>query len=320
MGNNSFVLVTGATGFIGRAVCAALLTQGFAVRAVIRNDSITKESIPASEVAVIDDINSNTDWSNLLTNVDTVIHLAAWNNAVQVLPVNPLVACREINVYGSERLAKMAAASGVRRFIYMSTVKVHGEGDAHAYTEEDEPRPQNLYVGSKWQAEQTLQIIAGQTDMKLVILRPPLVYGPGVKENFLRLIKLVDKQIPLPLAGIKNKRSIIYVGNLVDAVIKCINCAEAGEKTFLLSDGENVSTKELIGMIAAALKKKPYLFYLPESLLKLAGKITGHEAEINRLCNSLYADISKIKTVLEWQPPFSLAEGIKETINWYRNK
>jgi nucleoside-diphosphate-sugar epimerase len=320
MSNNSPILVTGATGFIGRAVCAALLAQGFPVRAVVRNDSVTKESIPASEVAVIDDINRNTDWSNPLANVDTVIHLAAWNNSVEEVPINPLAACREINVYGSERLAKMAAASGVRRFIYMGSVKVHGEGDDHAYTEEDEPRPQNLYVSSKWQAEQLLQIIAGQTDMELVILRPPLVYGPGVKVNFLRLMKLVDKQIPLPLAGIKNKRSIIYVGNLVDAVIKCIRHPEASGKTFLVSDVDDVSTKELIGMIAAALKKKPYLFYLPESLLKLAGKIAGREAEIKRLCDSLYIDMSKIKTALNWTPPFSSEEGIRQTTRWYKNK
>lgn len=318
--NNSFILVTGATGFIGRAVCAALLARGFAVRAVVRNGLVTKESIPASEVAVIKDINSGTDWSNVLSNVDAVIHLAAWNGSAKETSINWLAACREINVYGSGRLGAMAAAAGVRRFIYMSTVKVQGEGTAHPYTEADEPKPETLYIESKWRAEQELQMIAGQTEMELVILRPPLVYGPGVKENFLRLMKFVDKQIPLPFAGIKNRRSLIYVGNLVDAVINCIGHPAAGGKTFLVSDGEDVSTKELIGMIAAVLKKKPFLFYLPESLLKLAGKITGHEAGINRLCNSLYVDISKIKTVLNWKPSFSSAEGIRETISWYKNK
>lgn len=320
MTNNSRILVTGATGFIGRAVCIALHQRGFTVRAVVRNAATTKECLPAAEVALIDDINSNSDWSNALEGIDTVIHLAAWNNSSTKKPVNLPVACKEINVYGSKRLADMAAIAGVRRIVYMSTVKVYGGGQASVCTEKDIPKPDDLYGDSKWQAEQLLQNIAGQTNMELVILRPPPVYGPGVKDNFLRLIKLVDAGIPLPLAGIKNKRSMIYVGNLADAVIQCIQHPEASGETFLVSDGCDVSTKELLVLIADSLNKKAQLFYLPETLLKPAGRLIGREGDVRRLCASLYVDITKIKAKLGWVPPFSLAEGITETIRWYKNK
>jgi nucleoside-diphosphate-sugar epimerase len=211
-----------------------------------------------------------------------------------------------------------AANDGVKRFIFISSIKVNGEGRADAYTEDDEVSPQDHYGVSKWEAEQELRKISDTTDIEMVILRPPLVYGPGVKANFLRLFKIVERGFPLPLSSIKNRRSFIYLGNLIDAIITCINHPEAAGHTFLVGDEENISTPGLIRQIALALKKPARLFSIPPFLMQLAGKFIGKSAAIDRLLGSLTIDSTKIRKKLEWKPPYTIEQGIKETAMWYQ--
>ena len=202
----------------------------------------------------------------------------------------------------------------------MSTVKVNGEGRGVPYCEDDIPEPSDPYGISKWEAEKIIKSIADETGMEAVIIRAPMVYGPEVKANFLKLLKAVDRGIPMPVAGVKNKRSMIYLGNLVDSIIACINHPGAAGQTYLVSDGEDVSTPELIRQIAEALGKPARLFYMPMFMLRLAGIITGKSKEIERLTGSLTVDSSKIRKELGWSPPFTLAQGLNQTAEWYIRK
>jgi nucleoside-diphosphate-sugar epimerase len=214
----------------------------------------------------------------------------------------------------------MAAGKGVRRFLYLSSVKANGEGAPEPYSERDTPAPVDLYGKTKLEAEEALRRIASATRMELVILRPPLVYGPNVRANFLRLMELVYRGIPLPLGSIRNRRSMIYLGNLVHAVLTCINHAKAAGETFLVSDGQDVSTTDLIRMLAAAMGRKHRLFPFPPELLEIIGKITGTTGELVKLTGSLNIDSGKIGRLLNWQPPFTLDEGLRETVAWYKGR
>jgi nucleoside-diphosphate-sugar epimerase len=199
----------------------------------------------------------------------------------------------------------------------MSTVKVNGEGREVQYCEDDIPGPLDPYGISKWEAEKIIKAIANETGMETVIIRTPMVYGPEVKANFLKLLKAVDSGIPMPLASVNNRRSIIYLGNLVDVIVTCLTHHKAGQKTYLVSDGKDVSTPELIRQIATALGKPVRLFHLPMFMLSLAGFITGKSQEIERLTGSLAVDSSKIRKELGWNPPFTLAWGLKQTAEWF---
>jgi len=231
--------------------------------------------------------------------------------------VDPFPVFRQVNVAGSERLAQTASASGVKRFVYLSTVKVNGEGKAAPYTEKDDPEPIDPYGISKWEAEQILYEISDQTGMEMVVLRPPLVYGPWVKANFLHLLKILDRGIPLPLASINNRRSLIFLGNLLSAIVACINHPKAAGQTFLVSDGEDVSTPDLIRHINSALGSPARLFPFPPVMLKMAGIITGKSVAMDKLLCSLTIDCSKIRRELDWQAPFSMEQGLRETVKWY---
>jgi nucleoside-diphosphate-sugar epimerase len=305
------LLVTGANGFIGTQLCGNLLKRGWHVRGTVR-PSTYRNNLPSHvDVVPIEKIDPLTDWTKVMSGMDSIVHLAA-----QVHGVNDIVA-GSVNVDGTEHLARMAAVSGIRRFIYLSTVKVNGEGQSLSYTEKDNPKPMDSYASSKWKAEKALYKIARETGLEVVVLRPPLVYGPGVKANFLRLIRIIERGIPLPLARINNRRSLIFSGNLIDAIITCIKNSKASGQTYFVSDGEDVSTPELIRRINTALGRPARLFPFPPVMLKMAGIITGKPAPMQRLLGSLTIDCSKIRQELNWHPPFSMDQGLSDTAKWY---
>ncbi len=307
-----YILVTGANGFIGRNLCAFLKEKGYFVRGAVRDNECGVSGV--DEYIQVGDINESTDWQQALAGVDTIIHLAARVHIMNDPEADPVEAFRKVNVLGTERLARMAAKAGVKRFIFISSVKVNGEGFQVPYTEKDAPAPQDAYGISKMEAEQVLASVAADTGLKTVVLRLPLVYGPGVKANFKNLIKIASSGLPLPFKGINNRRSFLYLGNLVDVIITCITHPLAVGETFMVSDGQDVSTPDLIKMIACAIKKKAVLFYLHPGILKALCKIVGKDEELEKLTGSLLVDSSKIKNLLGWRPSFTLEEGIRETV------
>jgi len=312
------ILVTGANGFIGNALCRRLLAEGWNVRGTIRSASKKALLPPEIDTVEIKSIGPATEWEGALEDIDTVVHLAARVHVMGENAADPIADYRHTNVAGTKRLAQIAEAKNVRRFVYISSIKVNGEGQAVAYRAEDPPAPVDPYSISKLEAEQELLSLADKTGLEVVILRPPLVYGPGVKANFLQLIKLVNRGIPLPLARVSNHRSFIFLGNLVDALVVCIVHPEAAGKTFLLSDAMEISTPELIQKISDALGKSSRLFPCPPDFLRLLGRITGKYKTVSRLLDSLTVDTSKIQSELGWKPPFSMEEGLKETVRWYQ--
>ena len=309
------VFVTGATGFIGRNLCSFLKEKGYFVRAAIRSN--LRDVSGVDEFIQVEDIDESTDWHHALVGVDTVIHLAARVHIMHEVATDPLESFRKINVLGTRHLARMAAKAGVKRFIFISSVKVNGEGALKSYTEKDTPGPQDAYGISKREAEDSLIDIASKTGLEVVILRLPLVYGPGVKANFKNLIKLANSGIPLPFKNINNRRSFFYIGNLVNAISTCISHTLAAGEIFLVSDGQDVSTPDLIKMIARALNKKVFLFSFHPDILKMFCKIMGKDEELEKLTGSLFVGTSKIRDLLGWKPLFSIEEGIKMTVEHY---
>jgi len=333
------VLITGANGFVGQALCPRMLAEGWQVREAVRHHvqtmgdgkakSYAGSPFPLTpsckgegitqDIVVVGDIRPNTDWSEALVGVDVVVHLAARVHVMNNTAVDSLTEFRQVNVAGTKRLAQMAAAAGVRRLVYISSIKVNGSGSPLPYTEADTPAPRDPYEISKWEAEQVLHEVAAKTELDVVIFRPPLVYGPGVGANFLRLIKFVESGIPIPLKSVDNRRSMIYLGNLIDAIITCVRHPRAAGETFCVSDGRDISTPELIRIIALSMGKNPRLLPFPPALLKALGKLTGKNDEVERLIGSLFIDSSKIRNSLNWKPPFTIEEGMKETVKWYKS-
>jgi nucleoside-diphosphate-sugar epimerase len=314
-------LVTGANGFVGQALCEALRTSGFAVRGTVRTEATPTNENPSNriETIAVGSMTAETDWAPALAGVEVVIHLAARTQVSHEAAGDLLAIRTRTENEATERLARMSAAQGVKRFIFLSSVKVNGERTfGHPYTEDDAPRPQDIYGISKWKAEQLLARVMRETGLEVVILRAPLVYGPRVKGNFLRLLRLLCRGVPLPLGSIHNRRSLIYVGNLIDAIVTCIDAPVASGKTYLVSDGEDISTPGLLRSLAAALGVRARLFPFPAGLLKACAAILGRNSEIARLVDSLQIDSSKIGVELGWQPPMTLTEGIEQTARWYR--
>jgi len=307
-------LVTGANGFIGRILCDALAASGRRVRKAVRAPD------PGSPDAVaIGDIGPATDWRAALEGVREVVHLAARTHVLRETAADPLAEYRRINVAGTEQLARTAAACGARRLVFLSSVKVNGEQTgARPYTEDDAPRPEDAYGVSKWEAEQALSRVAAATGLEVVVLRPPLVYGPGVKGNFLRLMNLVARGTVLPLGAIANRRSLVYAGNLAGAIVTALAAPQAAGRTYLVSDGEDVSTPELARAIARALGVRPRLASAPPALLRFAAALAGRRAEFARLAGSLQVDSSRLRRELAWRPALTLAQGLAVTARWYR--
>lgn len=313
MGTDKVILVTGANGFVGTYVCKALIESGYKVRGVVRH----KESMLIEQVEkiVVTDIDGTTNWSQALMNVDTVIHLAARVHKMKENSNNPLLEYRTVNSIGTEWLAKNCIKYSVKRFIFISSIKVNGEERNIAYKEDDVPAPKDDYGISKLEAEEALRRIAKISSLETVILRPPLIYGCGVKANFERLIHIVNKGTPLPLGKIKNKRSLLYVDNLVDLILNCITHPNAANKTYLVSDEQDLSTPELVEMIATAMNKKAKIFSLPLIFLKVLGLFTRKTSSIDRLIGNLTIDNSKVFNELSWSPPIKVSEGIYKTIH-----
>lgn len=302
------VLVTGATGFVGPALCDRLKVAGLTVIPALRRGlGLTNE-------VVTGDIGSSTDWRMALKGCDVVVHLAARVHMMRENVQDPLAMYRATNTDATLNLARQAVAAGVKRFISISTIKVNGEGRDVAYRETDVPAPEDAYAISKWEAEQGLRQIAAETGLEVVILRPPLVYGPGVKANFLRLLRTVARGWPLPLGAIRNRRSLLYLGNFVDAIRICVEHPAAAGQTFLLDDGEAVSTPDLIRAVAHALGRPARLLAVPVGVLKLAGALLGKRAAVARLTGSLFVDSTSMRTRLGWKPPYTLQQGLEATV------
>jgi nucleoside-diphosphate-sugar epimerase len=309
------VLLTGASGFVGTALCEKLRSSEWLVRSAVRklNPARLNSKITYDE-SVISDISIDTDWIALLRDVTHVVHLAARVHIMDEKSRDPIAEFRRINVIATVNLAKQAALSGVKRFIYLSSIKVNGEFTevGRPFTADDIPAPVDPYGISKCEAEQALHQIGRETGMEIVIIRPPLVYGPGVKANFASMMRWLKRGLPLPLAAIThNRRSMVALGNLVDLITVCLSHPAAANQVFLVSDGDDLSTADLLQRTAAALGVKPRLFPMPPFMLKLATKLLGKEAIYQRLCGSLQIDMVKTKQLLSWKPPLSVDAGLR---------
>lgn len=312
------ILVTGANGFIGRAVTASLLEAGHAVRGAVRSPESACSLGTDVDPVVIGELGPETVWVQALAGIDTIIHLAARVHIMDDPAADPLTAFRKVNTEGTERLAREAVEAGVKRLVFVSSIKVNGEESSVPYHEGSLAQPTDSYGISKWEAEQALRQIEAETGLEIVIVRPTLVYGPGVKANFLNMMNVIQRRIPLPLVSINNKRSLIYVRNLADALTTCATHPAAAGQTFLVSDGEDVSTPELIRRTGSALGVPARFFLFPLSLIKMAGKLTGKADAVSRLTGSLTVDSSKIRQELGWTPPFTMEEGLKATAEWFK--
>lgn len=309
------VFVTGANGFVGRRLCIELARRGHAIRAGVRDAS--RAELPG-EIVTMGSLCGATDWGAALTGIDVVIHLAARVHVMKETAADALAEYRLVNVEGTRSLAQSAATHGVRRLLYVSSVKVNGEETAgKPFTFEDAPSPEDPYAVSKWEAECVLRSIASDTGLEVTVVRPPLVYGPRVRGNFLRLLNMINAGVPLPLGGIRNRRSMIYDGNLADVLAACVDHENAAGKTYMVSDGEDLSTTDLIRRLAVAMGARARILTMPPMLLELAGALTARRAEIRRLTASLTVDSSPIRSDLDWSPRYSVAEGLGDTARWY---
>lgn len=316
------VLVTGASGFVGTELCRALGDRGYPVRGAIRGPNYVKFASRSDHV--VGDINALTDWSAALRGIGCVIHCAARTHITPEAEGDVLSLYHSVNVEGTRRLAEQAAGAGVRRLVYVSTVKVHAEsrlrnpsvlsigGDASEFamnmTNHEVKDPYGI---SKWEAEKALWAVAAATGLEVVVVRPPLIYGPGVKGNLARLLKLMRSGVPLPFGSIQNQRSMIGLSNLADLLVRCVDHPAAGGQTLLASDGEDVSTPDLLRLIAAALGRSARLVSVPVPLLRWVGWVLSKQGEIDRLVGSLKVDSRRTRELLGWTPPATLADGIR---------
>ena len=306
------VLVTGASGFVGSALCAHLVAKGHAVRGSVRNTQ--GKPLPGVEYQIVSDMSIGANWREVLTDINVVVHCAARVHVMKEASVDPLAAFREVNVKGTACLAEQAVDRGAKRFIYISSIKVNGETTSgHPFKADDTPAPEDPYGISKWEAEQVLREIAEKTGLEVVIIRPPLVYGPGVRANFLRLMQGIMSGVPLPLGAIDNRRSLVALDNLVDLIEDCLNNPQAINQTFLVSDGDDLSTKALFQRTAVALGRPVRLIPVPVSLLWAMARLFGKSDFAQRLCGSLQVDISKTRDRLSWSPPISVDEALHKT-------
>ncbi|MCF6207916.1 MAG: SDR family oxidoreductase [Ghiorsea sp.] len=308
------ILITGATGFVGGAIICELLKFDMPIIASVRNNS----GLVPNEVnqIKISDISSSTNWVPALGGVDVVIHTAARVHVMDDSSADPLTEFRKVNVAGTLNLARQATESGVRRFVFISSIKVNGEATqpSKPFTPEDNITTQDPYGLSKWEAEQGLFEIAEQTGMQVVVIRPPLIYGEGVKANFAKMMQGVAKGLPLPLGAVHNKRSLVALENLVDFIIFCTQHPKAANEVFLISGGEDVSTTELLQKVAKAMGKPSRLMPVPVALMTFVAKLVGKEDVANRLFGSLQVDSSKARELLGWKPVVTMDEQLKKIV------
>lgn len=310
------ILVTGATGFVGgeliRRLCADPAFDGV-VAAVRQSGASWPEGV---RQLLVGDVLSTTDWSSAFQGVDALVHCAARVHVMQDDASNQLKAYRLVNVEGTLNLARQAAAAGVRRFVFVSSIKVNGEATLsdQPFTADDVPAPLDAYGVSKLEAEQGLRELEAQTGIEVVIVRPTLVYGPGVKANFASMMRWVERGVPLPLGAIRNARSMVALDNLVDLLVTCLKHPAAAGQTFLVSDGEDVSTTELLRRTSQAMGKRVLLLPVPAFLLELGAAMLGNRAIAKRLCGSLQVDTEKTRYLLGWNPPLTLDQGLKKAV------
>lgn len=307
------ILVTGASGFVGGALCASLVNRS-PLRISVRDKSKTElfANVDIFEASISPD----QDWSSTLSGVSAVVHCAARVHVMSEEASDPLFEFRRVNVDGTLNLARQASEAGVRRFVFISSIKVNGECTelGHPFTADQIPMPSDPYGVSKYEAEMGLMALSGETGMEIAIIRSPLVYGPGVKANFLSMMNWLWRGIPLPLGGVvKNLRSFVFIDNLVDMIITCINHPAAANQTFLVSDDEDISTAGLLGRMALALGRPSKLIAVPENLVALGAKLIGRSDISQRLCGSLQVDIKKTRDLVGWSPPVSVDEGLRQT-------
>ena len=309
-------LVTGATGFVGRALVPVLKAAGMDVFCSTREPSA---AIDGCSMRVVGELGPETDWSGALKDIDLVVHLAARVHVMNETSADPLAENMRINTEGTARLARQAAGAGVSRFLFLSTVKAQGENTTgSAFQETDTPDPQDPYGIAKLKAEEGLSGIGAETGMEIVILRPPLVYGPGVGGNFLSLLRLCTKGLPLPLGAVHNRRDLIFVGNLAHAIKTALTHHGAAGKTYFVRDGEGISTTELIRRLCVALDAPTRLLPFPAYLMRLAGQITGNKAVVSRILESLEIDDTAIRQDLDWTPPYNMLQGLSQTAEWFK--
>ena len=309
------ILLTGGSGFIGKQLADELYESKTPFLIASR---ATKLDISNHNSVSIGDIDGLTQWSSALVGISHVVHLAARVHITTETSIDAFAAFRATNTAGTLNLARQAAALGVKRFIFISSIKVNGEGRNTPYLESDLPAPQDAYAVSKFEAEQSLWAISAETGMEVVVLRIPLVYGPGVGANFFLLLKIIDQGWPLPLGGIDNRRSLLYVSNLIDAILCVLQHPKAANQLFLLSDGQDASTTQLVTWLAQALGKQTRMFPVSERLLRSFAGVVGKSTAVDRLFGSLFLDSTKIQRELGWSPPFTLQEGLQDTAKWYR--
>ncbi len=303
------ILLTGGSGFVGRALIAPLTKTGYEVLAL----ATKAVNLTPARVCLFPGFGLQFNLQPVLVGITTVIHCAARAHVMDEQSHNPLAEFRKVNVEGTLNLARQAAAAGVKRFIFISSIKVNGESTApgQQFLASDTPGPEDAYGQSKLEAEQGLLALAQETGMEVVIIRPPLIYGPGVKGNFASMIKLVGKGLPLPLGAIDNRRSLVGIDNLVDLIMRCIDHPAAANRIFLAGDGEDLSTTELLRAVAKAMGRPARLIPLPAAFLRWGAAVLGKQAVASRLLGSLQVDIAQTCEVLDWKPPFTVEEGLR---------
>lgn len=313
------LLVTGGSGFVGGEVCRRAVVEGWHVAAAVRGGATPDAGVQPFHFEALD---RHQDWAGGLAGTDVVIHCAARVHVMDDQSPDPLAEFRKVNVEGTLALARQAAAAGVKRFIFISSIKVNGEGTVPGapYTCFDEPKPQDPYGISKMEAEQGLRAIAEQTGLEVIIIRPVLVYGPGVKANFRSMMSWLSKGAPLPLGAIRNKRSLVSLDNLVDLIMTCVEHPAAANQTFLVSDGHDLSTTEMLQRMGVALNRPARLLPVPAGLLELGAALLGKRAVAQRLCGSLQVDIRHTCQTLNWSPPVSVDQGFRSAATAFLNE
>ena len=307
------VLVTGGQGFVGKALAAGALAEGFMVRVSSRQKLTVRES--PVEYSQVDDLGPTTDWFAALQGIDTVVHCAGRAHVMRDAASDPLAAFLSVNLDGTLNLAHQSVDAGVRRFVFISSIGVNGVQTALGmpFTESSQPKPHNAYALSKWEAEQGLLRVADETGLEVVIIRPPLIYGCNAPGNFATLMRAVQRGWPLPLGAVHNQRSLVGLDNLVDFIVTCITHPQAANQVFLVSDGQDMSTTELVRGMSQAAGVTARLLPVPVWALHAGAVLLGKRDAVQRLCGNLQVDISKARSLLDWVPPVSVDEGLRRT-------